>query len=126
MILFPIGIYFIQKSNLNYYKLHGREPLEIECWLKTRKWYWKYYINIQNEVLEQYRGEDGSLQITKEIEDEIDSRHFEAIYGKLDKKTISDAFCWMNTPEGTAYWGKKEYEFLMWYFGKMFDLHLFK
>ena len=126
MILFPIGIYFIQKHNLNYYKLNGRTPIEIECWLKTRKWYWKFVLNIQNEILEQYRLEDDSLQVTKEIQDEIDDKCTEIMSGKLGTNTISEAFCWMNTSEGTKYWGKKEYKFLMWYYGQFIDLHLFK
>ena len=126
MILFPVGIYFIQKHNLNYYKINGRTPVEIKAWLKTRKWYWKFVLNIQNEILEQYRLKDGSLQVTKEIQDEIDDKCTEIMSGKLGTNTISEAFCWMNTPEGTKYWGKKEYEFLMWYYGQFIDLHLFK
>ena len=68
MILFPIGTYFIQKHNLNYYKLNGRDPLEIQCWLKTRKWYTAFRDNIQQSVLEEYRTEDGSLHVDEKMD----------------------------------------------------------
>ena len=126
MILFPIGVYFIQKYNMNFYKLHGRSAIEIESWLKTRKWFTEFYDNIQKEILENYRLEDGSIAIDSVATVEIENRLVEVISGSLDKNTISCAFSWASTPEGTEYWGKREYEFLKWYFGQFIDLHLFK
>lgn len=126
MILFPIGTYFIQKHNLNYYKINGRTPVEIEAWLKTRKWFYKFRDNIQQSILEEYRLDDGSLQVTDKISEEINIKLYDVLCGSFDKETISSAFSWINTPEGTEYWGKKEYEFLKWYFGQYIDLHLFK
>lgn len=126
LILFPIGIYFIQKSNLNYYKLNGRQPIEIECWLKTRNWYDKFTTNIKNEILESYRDENGVVDLTKEIMDEIDKAIEHFVSGEEDKATISNGFLWSTSLEGTEYWGKREYEFLKWYFGQYIDLHLMK
>ena len=126
MILFPIGMYFIQKHNLNYYKINGRYPEEIEEWLKTRKWYTDFRDNIQQDILNKYRLDDGSLQLTAEISAEINCKVIEVISGLIDKETISSAFSWMDSPEGSVYWGEKEYEFLKWYFGQYIDFHLFK
>ena len=126
MIIFPIGVFFIQKRNLNYYKLHGRSPLEIESWLKTRSWYFKFRNNIQNEILEQYKDDNGAFHLDDKVSKEIDDALNEICSGQLDKNTISNAFSWMNTHEGTTYWGKREYEFLKWYFGQYIDLHFFK
>lgn len=126
LILFPIGVYLIQKNNLNYFKLYGRTPVEIEMWLKTRSWYFKFRDNIQNEVLNQYRTENNELFLDEKISNEIDDRLDEVCFGKLDKETISAAFSWSSTPEGTEYWGKREYQFLKWYFGQYIDLHLMK
>lgn len=126
MILFPIGAYFIQKYNLNYYKLNGRDPLEIQCWLKTRKWYSAFRDNIQQSVLEEYRTEDGSLHVDEKIDQEIAYKLDSILSGSFDKETISAAFSWTDTPEGTKYWGNKEYDFLKWYYGQFIDFHLFK
>ena len=126
LILFPIGTYFIQKHNLNYYKLNGRQPIEIEYWLKTRKWYFEFRNNIQNEILEQYKDDNGAFHLDDKVSKEIDDALNEICSGQLDKNTISNAFSWMNTHEGTTYWGKREYEFLKWYFGQYIDLHLMK
>lgn len=126
LILFPIGTYFIQKHNLNYYKLNGRQPIEIECWLKTRKWYNNFVTDIKNGILEGYRDENGKVQLTKEIMDEINLTTDRIVSGNEDKETISNAFLWSTSIGGTEYWGKREYEFLRWYFGQYIDLHLIK
>lgn len=126
LILFPIGIYFIQKYSLNYYKLNGRLPIEIECWLKTRHWYSKFTDNIKNEILESYRDENSVVKLTNDIMDEIDKKIKDITSGFNDKETISSAFCWNTSLEGTEYWAKKEYEFLKWYYGQYIDFHLFK
>jgi len=126
MILLPICIYIIQKNNMMYYKLNGRDNSEIEAWLKTRKWYNYFKYNIQQEVLNEYKDDDGSIHVDDKVEKEIDDRVNEIISGKTDTLTISNAFSWKDTPEGTVYWGKREHEFLAWYFGQYIDLHLFK
>lgn len=126
LILFPIGTYFIQKYSLNYYKLNGRQPLEIEMWLKTRSWYNKFIADIKNEIIESYRDIDGVVNLTSEIMDEIEQKTEEIVSGRNDKETISTAFYWGTSLEGTEYWGKKEHQFLQWYFGQYIDLHLFK
>lgn len=126
MILFPVGTYFIQKRNLNYYKVHGREGLEIETWLKTRKWYPEFYTNIQQYLLESFRQNDGSIAVDSEASKYIEEETERIISGHYNKQTISAAFSWRTSNEGTRYWGKREYEFLRWYFGQYIDLHLFK
>lgn len=126
MILLPIVIYFIQKYNLNYYKLNGRDRVEIECWLKTRKWYNAFITNIKNEIIESHRNDNGEVLLNNEVMKEIEDTTDNIIHGHLDKNTISNAFCWRDSLEGTAYWGEREHEFLSWYFGQYIDLHLFK
>lgn len=126
LLLFPIGAYFIQRYYLNYYKLNGRQTIEIECWLKTRKWYSKFTDNIKNEILESHRDENGVINLTSDIMNEVESAVNDFVSGKHDKETISNAFTWCNSLEGTEYWGKREYEFLKWYFGQKIDFHLFK
>lgn len=126
MILLPVVIYLIQKYNLEYYKLNGRTPLEIEAWLKTRKWYNFFKFNIQQEVLNEYKNDNGEIILDKNVEEEINIKLYDVLCGSFDKETISAAFSWINTPEGTEYWGKREHEFLAWYFGQYIDLHLLK
>ena len=126
MIIFPIGLYIIQKHNLNYYKINGRSPVEIECWLKKRKWYNIFKYNIQQEVINSYKDENGCITIDENIKKEIDNKVYDIICGSSGTETISDAFCWRDTLEGTIYWGKREHEFLAWYFGQYVDLHLFR
>ena len=126
MIAFPITLYWIQKRNLTYYKLHGRTPLEIECWLKKQPWYISFKYNIQQSVLDKYRFEDDFLHITDKIKDEVDQKLDNVLSGDLDKQTISSAFPWMTTDEGTKYWAAVEYKFLKWYFGQYVDFYLTK
>ena len=126
LILFPIGTYFIQKHNLNYYKINGRQSIEIEHWLKTRKWYNSFKFNIQQEILNCHKNDNDEIIVNDTIRKEIDYTVNALISGINDKSTISSAFCWEDTLEGTEYWGKREKEFLMWYFGQYIDLHLFK
>lgn len=124
IILFPIGLYFIQKSNLHYYKLNGRYNIEIECWLKKQSWFNSFKSNIEKYLIDCYKDENGNL--TGEDYKLIDKESEELITGLHDKTTISDAFAWMDTPEGSNYWGNIEYKFLKWYFGQYVDFHLFK
>jgi hypothetical protein len=107
----PIVIYIIQQNNLKYYKLVGREPVEIECWLKTRKWYPEFYSNIQKAMLS-----------NPDMEYDIE----EIVTGRLNTLTISSAFPWVDTDEGSVYWGEREKEFLKWYFGQYIDFHIIK
>lgn len=126
LILFPIGTYFIQKHNLNYYKVYGRQPFEIAPWLKTRKWYNEFITNIKNEIIESHRDYNGIVNLDDRVMQEIQDKIDHIVSGQDDKETISAAFCWLTSIEGTEYWGKKEYEFLKWYYGQYIDLHLFK
>ena len=126
LIALPIMLYVKQKQNLTYYKLNGRDRMEIECWLKTRKWYHAFITNIKNEIIESHRDDNGEVLLNKEVMQEIDDKVDLVTHGHLDKTTISEAFCWMNSLEGSAYWGEREYEFLRWYFGQYVDFHLFK
>lgn len=126
LIIFPIILYFIQKYNLSYFKLYGREPIEIEIWLKTRTWYNDFVSDIKNEIIESYRDEDGTMNLSQQIMNEIEQKTNEIISGGYDKNTISSAFCWNTSLKGTEYWGKREYEFLMWYYGQYVDFHLVK
>jgi len=129
LILLPVVLYDIQKSNLKYFKENGRDPNEIAYWLKNKNWFPIFKNRILDEILYDKYGlvnDEDEIDSDKinieEIKNEIDER----ISGIFDTNTISNAFCWKNTPEGTKYWGKKEYEFLMWYFGQYVDFHLFK
>lgn len=126
MIVLPIMLYFIQKYNMNYYKLYGRDRIEIECWLKTRRWYLAFITNIKNEIIESHRDENGEVLLNTEVMKEIEDKTDLVTHGHLDTKTISEAFTWMNSLEGSAYWGQKEYEFLKWYYAQWVDFHLFK
>ena len=126
LILSVILLYFIQKDNLQYYTMNGRKNSEIEDWLNTRPWYNFFKFNIQQEVLNEYKNDNGEIILDKNIEEKIDNKLNEIISGKNDTLTISNAFCWKNTPEGTKYWGEREHEFLAWYFGQYVDFHLFK
>ena len=107
LILLPIVVYIIQKNNMAYYQLNGRDNSEIEAWLKSRKWFSSFKRNVEQEYTSV---------------DEINA----IIFGKNDTLTIANAFCWKDTPEGTEYWGKREHEFLAWYFGQYVDFHLLK
>ena len=126
LLLLPIGLYFLQKKNLNYYKINGRTPLEIECWLKTRPWFGLFVDNIKNEIIESHRDDKGEVLLNKELMNEIKIKTDYIIEGNDDKYTISNAFCWMTSLEGTRFWGNIEYKFLMWYFGQYVDFHLVK
>jgi len=126
LILLPIAIYCLQVGNMNYYKTHGREPVEIKYWLRSQSWYNAYITNIKNEVIESHEDENGNIVINDEVKKEIEDKTDYARNGYLDTKTISNAFTWMNSVEGSAYWGDKEYKFLRWYFAQYIDFHLFK
>lgn len=123
MLIVPVILYIIQDYNMSYYKLNGRRGIEIECWLKTRKWYNSFIYNIQREILDGYKinGEGVSID---DIEAVIDKKIKEFVTGENDTSTISNAFYWPDTPEGTKYWAKREHEFLAWYFGQYVDFHL--
>ena len=77
--------------------LHHRSKTEIKKWLKTRDWYEKYVENLKIEY------------------NDINNRQ-QFLWGEQGTKTISGAFCFSDTPEGTKFWFQKEEEFLMWYF----------
>ena len=109
---------------MDYFKTHGRQPVEIETWLKTQYWYSSFRQRIQEEILNSTRDENDAIYLTSEIETEIDNKLKEVTEGYLDKNTISQAFCWADTSEGTKYWGNKEYQFLKWYYGQYIDFHL--
>ena len=114
MILFPPVIYWIQKRNLTYFKLHGRTPLEIECWLKSQSWFPLWWNNIILYLKEEYDDLDMAYEHAMDI----------LTKGEYDKQTISSAFPWSTTKEGTEYWAKMELKFLRWYFGQYIDFHL--
>jgi hypothetical protein len=126
LILLPIAVYCIQVGNMNYYKTHGREPIEIKYWLKSQPWRNAFITNIKNEIIESHRDDNGNVLLDKELMKEIEDKTDEILNGCLDTKTISDAFTWMNSLEGSAYWGDKEYKFLRWYFVQYVDFHLLK
>ena len=100
LILWPIGTYFIQKNNIEYYKTHSREKYEIAEWLRTRKWYFKFVDNIQNEIIDQYRDDEGNVEMTNEIETEIEEKMDYICGGNADKQTISIAF---SSPVATVF-----------------------
>ena len=115
MIIFPIVMYWIQKRNLTYFKLHGRTPLEIERWLMSQDWFTLWWNNTM-------------LYLKEEYDDDLDAAYEKAMdiltKGEYDKQTISSAFPWSTTKEGTEYWARAEYKFLKWYFGQYIDFHL--
>ena len=125
MILFPVGTYVIQKRNLAYYQENPRSPEEIHKWLIKRRWYGVFYMRIMDYLLDYYKKND---EISIDADDSH-SLHLEIekiTSGKDGADTISSAFDWKNTPEGTKFWGKRELQFLRWYYGQYIDLHLFK
>lgn len=111
LVLAPMFVYIYQKQAMDYYKNYGRKPEEIRNWLVGRKWYSVFKTNLLKEL------EDGALS-AEDVDD--------IIAGKRDKMTIGAAFAWNATPEGTKYWGKREYQFLKWYYGQWVDFHMFK
>lgn len=104
MIIFPIIIYIIQKNNFEYYSVYGRTQDEISKWLRNQKWYstFREYAEKENDP-----GEYSAI-----------------IHGARGVDTISEAFSWIDTKEGSAYWGDIEYKFLKWYFGQYINLNL--
>ena len=124
MIVFPIGTYVIQKRNLYYYQENPRTPQEIHDWLVKRRWYGVFYEHMMDYLIDNYRvGEDIAIS-----DEDAHALHIEienVINGKLGTDTISCAFDWKDTPEGTKFWGKRELQFLRWYYGQYIDLHLF-
>ena len=77
--------------------LHHRSKTEINQWLKKRDWYKKYIDNLK-------------------IEHQDINERKKFILGEHGAMTISGAFCYNDTQEGSAYWLEKEYMFLKWYF----------
>ena len=126
LILIPVVLYIVQRINLNYYKLNGRKPIEIECWLKTRKWYNLFIDEIKNEILEDDRVDNGQVLLSNELMQDIQNRIDYIVSGCDDTATISNAFFWRTSLQGIAYWGKRAYEFLRWYYGQYVDFHLVK
>lgn len=72
-----------------------RSATAIRFWLMTRIWYKRYLTNLL------YENPD-------DADDFLD--------GKMGVTTISGAFMYSDTPEGVNYWGKKEEQFLRWYY----------
>lgn len=129
LLIIPPVLYMIQKNNMAYFSENGRDPIEIELWLKRRIWFKRFRNRILDEILAEKYGlvnDEDEIDRDKINFDELIKEVDERISGKYDKNTISNAFCWMNTPEGTKYWGNKEYKFLRWYYGQYIDFHLFK
>ena len=124
LLMIPIIIHIIQKKNMEYYEVNGRDAEEIEVWLNSRKWRNEFIYNIRREVLNEHEIGDESEydDVSKEIQDRVK----ETMSGKNDTLTIASAFRWVDAPEGVEYWCKREHEFLAWYFGQYIDLHLFK
>lgn len=112
--------YLMHRDNMDYYKAYGRKEEEIAEWLRKRKWYLAFRDNIQQGILNKYRLDDGSIQFNEDIDKEIEETLNEVLSGRFDKQTISAAFFWADTAEGTKYWGKCEKQFLKWYFGQIF------
>ena len=127
ILAIPIVLYFIQKNNMEYYSKYGRSDKEIEEWLKSRKWYDSFVKNIRQEVIDEYKDDDENITIDEpELNTEINNRINENTSGENDTLTISNAFYWKSTPEGTEYWGSREREFLAWYFGQYIYINIFK
>ena len=77
--------------------LHHRSKNETKKWLRTRDWYDKYINNLKVEYTNIYQ-----------------RRKF--LLGDMEVSTISAAFCYSETPEGSEYWIKIEETFLKWYY----------
>ena len=118
-----VVLFFIQRYNIEYYKAYGRTAEEISQWLKTRKWYHAFVNNVRDELIAAYC--DNGI-CDKETQRIIEGKVKYILDGNLDKGTISQAFAWMDTKEGTKYWGRREYWFLKWYFGQYIDFHFFR
>lgn len=126
MIIFPLGMFVIQKRNLYYYQENPRTPQEIHDWLVKRRWYGVFYMRMMDYLLDNYKDEGDSIAISDEDSHALHIEIENVINGNLGTDTICSAFDWKNSPEGTKFWGKKELQFLRWYYGQYIDLHLFK
>ena len=123
MIVAPIVLFFVQKHNLNYYKIHGRAPVEIESWLKTRPWYTTYRAEIFSCLLKEFKSINGRAPEDHEINDMMEKIE-SIVRGEYDRSSIGGVFTWAETEEGVEVWAKREYSFLKWYFGQYVDFHL--
>ena len=77
--------------------LRHRSKTDIQKWLKTRDWYEKYVENLKGEY------------------QDISQRQ-KFLFGDKGASTISAAFLYMDTPEGSDYWVNIEEQFLKWYY----------
>ena len=77
--------------------LHHRSKSDIKKWLMARDWYERYVENLKGEY------------------QDINQRQ-KFLLGDKGASTISSAFLYMDTPEGTEYWAKVEEQFLKWYY----------
>ena len=77
--------------------LRHRSKADIKKWLMARDWYERYVENLKGEY------------------QDINQRQ-KFLLGDKGASTISSAFLYMDTPEGTEYWAKVEEQFLKWYY----------
>lgn len=77
--------------------LRHRSKSDIKKWLMARDWYERYVENLKGEY------------------QDINQRQ-KFLLGDKGAGTISSAFLYSDTPEGTEYWAKVEEQFLKWYY----------
>lgn len=77
--------------------LRHRSKSDIKKWLKERDWYNRYVDNLK-------------------VEYQDISQRQKFLFGDKGTNTISAAFLYRDTPEGTEYWTKVEEQFLKWYY----------
>ena len=87
-----------------------RTQKEIAEWLKKQEWIEDYKTNIKQCVYNEHEDE-------KFLN--------EALAGTNMNNTIDGVFVWADTPQGSKFWVKINYEFLNWY-NKWEELNLKK
>lgn len=124
LIIAPVIVYIIQRYNLEYYKKHGRTEDEIHEHLKRWRWYHRYATRVREYYTSLYENADDMTVEERKIA--IFNEVADFVLGKNDVHTISSAFEWGKTEEGSTFWGKEDKKFLLWYFGQYVDFHIVK
>lgn len=71
-----------------------KKPFQVKDYLRKQEWYSRYKANVEGSTIEKLKG---------------------LLSGRAGVDTISRAFNWAETPEGTDFWVKANDEFMDWY-----------
>lgn len=84
-------------ENLNCFNMKTEQ--EIKEWLESRPWFKKFKRNLEKQA-----------KLTPELQKTV----YDILEGQYGYSTISAAFNWETTPEGTYFWAKRNTEFIRW------------